>query len=51
MKSEVRQTKEALVSENAVNLIIPVGNETHGGEQPAYFYQRFGPTGDQFAIW
>jgi hypothetical protein len=37
------------VSEIAVNLIIPKGNEIHG-EQPGYFYQRFGSTGVQSVI-
>ena len=35
------------MSENAVNLITPKRDEMNG-EAPAYFYQRFGPTGECF---
>jgi hypothetical protein len=34
------------VSENAVNVVFPKGNGMNVSEQPTYFYQRFGPTGE-----
>ena len=34
------------MSENAVNVVFPKGNGMNVSEQPTYFYQRFGPTGE-----
>lgn len=34
------------MSENAVNVIVPKRAGGNGSEPPAYFYQRFGPTGE-----